>query len=125
MKKKISIIAILIAIAIGIICFLALKPNKYKISKIIMSDSISNVELTSNSKIEQVMDILTNHKNAAEQTTYEQKDGFAFTFEIYYENGTEEHIVINSEEMIYDGIGYVSSEKFCQELREFYKKVYR
>ncbi|MBQ2283459.1 MAG: hypothetical protein II250_04680 [Agathobacter sp.] len=124
MKKKVIILvsAVILVLAGGFV-IKEFSPNSYDVDKIVMYDSLSSVEVSRESEIETIMDLLTGHIRNAEEVEVEEKDGGMFSFEIEYKNGSKDRVVIYSDDMVYNEKGYESSAEMCTELREIFDRL--
>ena len=124
MKKKVIIlVSAVILVLAGAFVIKEFSTNCYDVERIVMYDSLSNVEVSRKSEIETIMDLLTEHILNAEEVEVEEKDGGMFSFEIEYKNGSIDRVVIYSDDMVYNGKGYDSSAVMCAELREIFDRL--
>ena len=124
MKKKVIIlVSAVILVLAGAFVIKEFSTNCYDVDKIVMYDSLSSVEVSRESEIETIMDLLTGHIRNAEEVEVEEKDGGMFSFEIEYKNGSKDRVVIYSDDMVYNEKGYDSSAVMCAELREIFDRL--
>lgn len=92
-----------------------------KIEKVVIFNNVKELTITKSEEISSIVDVLKSMK--LDKTFSNDKDGFAFTIEIYYQAGNVSEIIITSEDIIVDGDYYNCDRNYCDDFSTVYNEL--
>lgn len=127
MNKKIIALGIIVLL---VLCFIWFKGKDVDImknidvttiEKVVIFNNVKELTITKSEDISSIVDVLKSMK--LDKTFSNDRDGFAFTIDIYYQAGNVSEITITSEDIIVDGNYYNCDRNYCDDFRTVYNEL--